>query len=75
MDNSVRGKFGHYYPFDASGEGPNSLVIFPALMTEDWTPNNMLVIPADVIGPFITEIIRMARDLGVTGGEVQGAAV
>ncbi len=73
MVTNKRGKHGYYYAY--TDDELKSLVVYPAMNSTDWTPNNMLVIPSDKLNGFVTELIQMARDLGVTGGEVQSAAV
>ena len=73
METNKRGKYGYYYAY--TDDELKSLVVYPAMNSTDWTPNNMLVIPSDKLNGFVTELITMARDLGVTGGEVQSAAV
>ena len=73
MVTNKRGKHGYYYAY--KDYELKSLVVYPAMNSTDWTPNNMLVIPSDKLTGFVTELIQMARDLGVTGGEVQSAAV
>lgn len=73
MLTNKRGKHGYYYA--NTDDEIKSLRIYPAMNSTDWTPNHVLVIPGDKLSGFVTELIQMARDLGVTGGEVQSETV
>ena len=73
METNKRGKYGYYYAY--TDDDSRTLVLYPAVNSDDWTPNHALAIPHDKLSGFVTELITMARDLGVTGGEVQSAAV
>lgn len=67
MVMNKRGRFGCYYSY--THDDARSLVLYPSVKSEGWTPNNVLVIPGDKLNGFVTELIQMARDLGVTGQE------
>ena len=73
MKTNERGRYGFYYAY--TDDEIRSLVVFPSMNSTDWTLNHMLVIPHDKLNGFVTVLIQMARDLGVTVGEVQSAAV
>lgn len=73
MKTNERGRYGYYYAY--TDDEIRSLVVFPSMNSTDWTPNNVLVIPSDKLSGFVTELITMARDLGVTGGEVQAEPI
>ena len=61
------GRFGAYLP-GGDGKGRKKIIVYSNNPDRPETgPTTRMVIYADEIAPFVTELIEMARALGVTG--------